>query len=276
MKISEVLMGGSAYELFMGRWSRAVARELLAWLSIPPNRRWLDVGCGTGSLSATILESASPLEVRGVDPFEAGIIYAQSAITDSRARFIVADAQALPPELAESAKSAKSARSDGFDAVVSGLAVNLIAKPAAAVAEMIRVAKPGAVIAAYVWDFAEGMQMLRYFWDAAIELDPAAAASDQGRLFPLCRPDWLHGLFLEAGLAGVQFRAIEAPAVFRDFGDYWSPFLNGYGRAQDYIRSLNAQRRARLEERLRAALPIRADGSIHLVNRAWAVCGIIR
>jgi SAM-dependent methyltransferase len=265
MKTSETLTDGSAYELFMGRWSRAVAREFLAWLSIPPRRRWLDVGCGTGALSATILDLASPREVRGVDPFEAGVAYAQSAITDGRARFIVADAQALPPELA---------KLESFDVVVSGLALNLIPKPSAGVAEMIRVAKPGGVVAAYVWDFAEGMQMLRFFWDAAIELDPAAEASDQGRLFPLCHPDKLRELFQESGLANVQFRAIEAPAVFRDFDDYWSPLLGGRGHAAEYVRSLSAPRRAWLEERLRVALPIRADGSIHLINRAWAVRGM--
>jgi SAM-dependent methyltransferase len=241
-----------------------VAREFIAWLSIPPRRRWLDVGCGTGALSATILDLASPGEVLGIDPFEDGIAYAQSAITDGRARFIVADAQALPPELSVP---------ESFDVVVSGLALNLIPKPAAALAEMISVAKPGGVVAAYVWDFAEGMRMPRLFWDAAIELDPAAEASDQGKLFPLCRPDKLRELFQESALAGVQFRAIEIQAVFRDFEEYWSPFLRGHGRVADYVRSLSAKQRALLAERLRAALPIRADGSIHLVNRAWAVQG---
>ncbi len=266
MKTGEALTDGSAYESFMGRWSRVVAREFLAWLSIPPDRRWLDVGCGTGALSATIIESASPGEVRGVDVSDASIAYAQSAIRDGRARFIVGDALALPPELVEL---------EGFDVVVSGLALNLIPKPAEAVAWMIRVAKPGGVIAAYVWDFPERMQLLRLFWDAAIGLDPAAEDSDQGRLFLLCHPDRLRELFQDSGLAGVQVRAIEVPAVFRDFEDYWSPFLSGYGRAPDYVRSLSEDRRASLEERLRATAPIRSDGSIHLVNRAWAVRGTI-
>jgi hypothetical protein len=82
-------------------------------------------------------------------------------------------------------------------------------------------------------------------------------------------------LFQGSGLIGVQFRAIEAPAVFRDFDDYWSPLLSGRGHAAEYVRSLSEERRARLEERLRVALPIRADGSIHLVNRAWAVRGSV-
>jgi len=51
---------GTAYEPYVGRWSRLVAREFLAWLAIPPGACWLDVGCGTGALSQTILEVTSP------------------------------------------------------------------------------------------------------------------------------------------------------------------------------------------------------------------------
>jgi ubiquinone/menaquinone biosynthesis C-methylase UbiE len=141
MGTDEVLIAGSAYQSFMGRWSRAAAGEFLAWLAIPPGRKWLDVGCGTGSLSAMILESASPSEVQGIDPSEASVIYAQSTITDSRARFMVGDALALPSEM------------EGFDVIVSGLVLNQLSRPADGVAEMIRVAKPGGMVAAYVWDF---------------------------------------------------------------------------------------------------------------------------
>jgi ubiquinone/menaquinone biosynthesis C-methylase UbiE len=74
METDENLTAGSAYNTFMGRWSRAAAREFLAWLAIPPGRRWLDVGCGTGSLSAMILELTSPSEVQGIDPSEASMI----------------------------------------------------------------------------------------------------------------------------------------------------------------------------------------------------------
>jgi hypothetical protein len=120
------------------------------------------------------------------------------------------------------------------------------------------------------------MQMLRYFWDAAIELDPAAEELDQTRQFALCHPDRLRELFEGSGLADVCVRAIDAPAVFRDFDDYWAPFLSGRGlRAPGYVISLNEDRRARLRERLRANLPTGADGFIHLIVRAWAVCGSV-
>ena len=45
---------GERYEHYIGRWSRQVAAPFLAWLHVGAGRRWLDVGCGTGALSAEI------------------------------------------------------------------------------------------------------------------------------------------------------------------------------------------------------------------------------
>ena len=85
------------------------------------------------------------------------------------------------------------------DYVVSGLVLNFIPDPDAALAEMSRVATAGATIAAYVWDYADGMQMLRAFWDAAVALDPDAADLDESTRFPLCRPEPLRRLFEDGG-----------------------------------------------------------------------------
>jgi hypothetical protein len=42
------------YERRIGRWSRRIAGQFLDWLDLAANRRWLDVGAGTGALSAAI------------------------------------------------------------------------------------------------------------------------------------------------------------------------------------------------------------------------------
>jgi hypothetical protein len=128
-------------------------------------------------------------------------------------------------------------------------------------------------VAAYVWDYAGQMQMLRYFWDAAVALDPAARDLDEGRRFPICQPDALRSVFERAGLSRVRGRAIDVPTDFRDFDDYWSPFLGGQGPAPSYVASLDETHRAALRDGLRAALPVARDGSIHLVARAWAIRG---
>ncbi len=72
----------------------------------------------------------------------------------------------------------------------------------------------------------------------------------------------------------MEVRAIEASTIFRDFDDYWSPFLGGQGPAPSYTMALSEVHRAALRERIRANLPSRPDGSIHLTARAWAVRGV--
>ncbi len=257
----EVWASGAAYEPYVGRWSRLVTRQFLPWLRLGPGRRWLDVGCGTGVLTRAIVELAGPREVVGVDPSTGFVAYASARVVDSRVHFDVGDARSLPFE------------SQGFDVVVSGLVLNFVPDPARGLAEMTRVARPGGTVAAYVWDYAGAMQMMRYFWDAAVALDPLALELDEGRRFPICQPAALRGLFETAGLTGLEATAIEVPTGFRDFDDYWSPFLGGQGPAPSYVASLDDSRRGILREQIRAALPIASDGSINLNARAWAIRG---
>lgn len=115
--------------------------------------------------------------------------------------------------------------------------------------------------------------MMRVFWAAAVELDPNIAEKDEGRRFPICKPEPLTQLFEDAGLVGVEVRAVDVTTHFRDFDDYWLPFLSGQGPAPGYVRSLTEERRTALQERIRSKLPIVPDGSISLIARAWAVRG---
>jgi len=222
----------------------------------------LDVGCGTGALSGSILGQSDPDAVIGVDPSPSFVAHARVKLVDPRVRFVVGLASELPI-------------GDGWaDTVVSGLVLNFIPDLGHALAEMVRVSAPGATIAAYVWDYGGGeMQLLRRFWDAAVDVDPSAAAHDERVRFPLCAPEPLRDAFLGAGLEAVAVLPIDIPTRFRDFDDYWTPFLSGIGPAPGYVATMNEAVRARLRDRLRATLPIEADGSIHLIARAWAVRG---
>jgi hypothetical protein len=118
------------------------------------------------------------------------------------------------------------------------------------------------------------MDVIRQFWDAAISVDPAATELDEGRRYPLCRPDPLRDLWHSAGLEQVTVRAIDVPTVFTDFDDYWRPFLAGHFPAPAYAMSLTEEHRTALREALRTRLPAKADGSIPLTARAWAVSGV--
>ncbi|MGH2805711.1 MAG: class I SAM-dependent methyltransferase [Actinomycetota bacterium] len=252
---------GEAYEAYVGRWSRLVAREFLSWLSPAPQRAWLDVGCGTGVVTATILDGAEPTRITGVDPSEAHIAHARSQTNDPRAEFHSGDAASIPAD------------TDAFDYVVSGLVLNFVPDPAAALLEMSRVAKPGGTVAAYVWDYAEGMELMRLLWDAAAELDPRAAELDEGKRFSITAPERLASTWRDADLRDVEVTALTVPTKFRDFDDYWTPFLGGHAPAPGYVMSLAEDERERLRVLLRDRLPTEADGSIRLTAKAWAVRG---
>lgn len=252
---------GSAYVAYVGRWSRIAARELIAWLGVPSGRRWLDVGCGTGTLTEAILMMADPSEVRGIDLSEAFVEYAREHVRDKRVSFDVGSAESLPVGDGE------------YDAIVSGLMLNFVPDQTKAAREMRRVAAEGGVIGVYVWDYADQMQMMRVFWDAVVELNEGAQKFDEGSRFPICAPEPLAALFREAGLRDVETRAIDVPTHFRDFDDYWQPFLGGTGTAPSYVQGLSEADRERLRDRIQEMLPIQEDGSIEMIARAWAVKG---
>lgn len=258
LRVGQVWQSSHAYERYIGRWSRLVADEVLGRLNVEPGARWLDVGCGTGALTGAIRRRDPDARVSGIDRSEGFVAHARRFLD---AEFVVGDAAALPFD------------DDAFDVAVSGLVLNFVPEPARAVAEMARVVRPGGTAAVYVWDYAEGMQLLRRFYDAAVEVDPAAAELDEGRRFPLCRPEPLRELFTGAGLSAVEVAAIDVPTVFPDFDDLWEPFLGGQGPAPAYVSSLDEERRAAVREALRARVPIAADGSIALTARAWAAVG---
>lgn len=249
---------GDHYEYYVGRWSRRVAPRFLAWLNAPRERRWLDVGCGTGALSAAILDHCFPSSVVGVEPSEG---YLRAAREQLGPRMLLRQGSATQIPLKDGA----------VDATVSGLVLNFVPDARAALAEMARVTAAAGTMAAYVWDYSGKMELMRHFWDAAVELDPGAAKLDEGARFPLCRPDALAELFFGAGLDSVETAAIEIETPFAGFADYWKPFLGGQGPAPGYAMALDEAARSRLRDHIRARLPIRADGTIALTARAWAV-----
>ncbi len=200
--------------------------------------------------------------VHGIDRSDGFVEGArQRASADGDLRFSVGDALDLPVDDAT------------FDVGVSGLVVNFLPDPARAVSELRRSVDVGGTVALYVWDYTDGMELIRCFWDAAVALDPAARDLDEGRRFPICQPEALEELFRGSGLQQVETGAIVVPTLFEDFDDYWTPFLGGQGPAPAYAMALPEIERDALRERLRAALPTSADGSIALSARAFAVRG---
>lgn len=252
---------GSAYEVWMGRWSRLLAHEFLSWLSLPAHAHWLDVCCGSGIVSQAIAEACSPVTVVGVDASPGQVAFAREQNTQPNLTFTVADAVALPFE------------NECFDVAVCCLGLNFIPQPDQALREMRRVTRGGGTVAAYVWDYAQGARFLREFWDAATAVDPEAAVFDQARRFPLCAPHALRRIFETVKLEQVVLTSLNIVTRFTSFDDYWRPFSSGQGSAPNYLATRDDRTRSAIRERLRTSLPADADGAIALPARAWAVRG---
>ena len=148
--ISDRWERGDPYEQYVGRWSRRVAPQFLSWLGIPAGHRWLDVGCGTGALSAAILDHCAPVSVIGVEPSEGFLDKAREQLGD---RVLLRRGSAAEIPLDD----------DTVDVTVSGLVLNFVPNGRAAVSEMARVTAPGGTIAAYVWDYSGKMELMRHF-----------------------------------------------------------------------------------------------------------------
>jgi ubiquinone/menaquinone biosynthesis C-methylase UbiE len=254
---------GDRYEAYMGRWSRFIAPCFLDWLDASRDVDWMDVGCGTGALSAAILARCDPRSLVSVDPSEGFIATARASVADRRAEFQVGDAQALAFEAASR------------DVVASALMLNFVPDKEKALGEMKRVTRVAGTIGFYVWDYpGGGVEFMDAFWKAATALDSRALDLTEDKRFPFCTPDGLTGLMRNAGLTRVDCTPIEVPTVFRDFEDYWRPFTQGAGPAPGYCASLDPEARQCLKDRLQDSLPCREDGSIALKARAWATKGI--
>jgi ubiquinone/menaquinone biosynthesis C-methylase UbiE len=257
----KMFSAAAEYERFMGRWSRRLAPEFIAFAQIKNGDRILDVGTGTGSL-ASALETAMPSsEVVGIDPSEGFISYAKKNSKSNRTNFQIGDAQALRFE-------------DGsFDQTMALLVMNFIPDHNKAVAEMRRVTRPQGGVSACVWDYDEGMQMLRFFWDEAVALNPAIEPKDE-RHMKLSHQGELGELWKKAGLVSIQEKPLSIDQAYQSFDDYWGSFLKGAGPGGAYVVSLPDRSRQELETRLRKRLlGNRENGPFVLKARAWCVRG---
>ncbi len=248
-----------AYDRHIGRYGPELARALCDAAGVAAGQRALDVGCGPGALASELVRRLGIDAVAAVDP-------SPSFVAGCRAR--------LPGLRVEEAVGERLPFEDAsFDRALAQLVVNFMTDPPAGVGEMVRVTRPGGVVGAAVWDYAGAMTLLRAVWDAAIELDPAAAALDEGRSMPFCTPEDLAGLWSGAGLADVRVAAVEAGAHYDGFDDLWRALEAGVGPAGAYVLSLDVDGRAALADGLQRRLQV-GSRPFRLSARAWVATGV--
>jgi len=254
---------GGGYELQMGRWSRRLAPLFIAFADVENCSSVLDVGCGTGSLTTSLARNDRIRDLHGIDFSPAYIEYAKRQGGGSRIQFQVGDACALPFEDAR------------FDCTLSLLVLHFIPKQETAVSEMRRVTRPGGTVGAATWDSRGGLVWQRLFWDTAAMLDPVAFER-RGKVYarPMTRPGELAAAFKAAGLSDVVQDMLTIRMDFQSFEDYWAPLEGNDGPQAEYVRTLSAEMKAILRDKVRAAyVDGEADGPRSYAATAWVVKG---
>ena len=253
-----------AYEKLMGRWSRQLAPSFVEFAGVQDGDRLLDVGCGTGSLSATLAKATRPSKIVGIDQSANFVEYARCQVQDSRASFEVGDAQNLPfPD-------------DSFDRSMALFIFNFIPNARKATNEMRRVTRSRGVVATANWDGSGANELVNgFFWDAAKAIDPSVKRPSE-RPWAYGSAEALSDLLEGAGLKDLGVKDFTLACQFSCFDEYWQRYLLGEGPSGTYVVALSADHRQRLKEQLRHdVLRGGSDGPFTLQAKAWAVRGIV-
>src|SRR6266487_1228744 len=213
-----------AYQQFMGRWSRRLARKFIAFAGLADGERILDVGCGTRTLTFALADAANLAKITAIDDSQIYLAAARANNKNPRISFERADACALPFEDA------------CFDRAMSLLVLHFIPETERAVGEMCRVVRPGGTVAATVWDTFGGMPNQRMFWDTAAMLDPTAAiARGQHYFRPMTRRNELKETWMRVGLRQIEQTELMVRMEFSNFADFWAPIAAGEAALGKYV-----------------------------------------
>ncbi|MFJ6611246.1 class I SAM-dependent methyltransferase [Streptomyces sp. NPDC091289] len=212
-------------EAYARTYARLCAHPVEALLDAAgagPGTRVLDVGCGSGTVSAAAAARGASVYAADADPGMAEAT--RVAVPDAEVR--VARLPELPYE-------------DGhFDAVLANFVVNHVGRPLAALTELRRITRPGGRVAVTIWRSpgAPGQALI------------GRAAQAAG----LTRPDWLPALApeddfprtregLAALLGAAGFQGAECSEVAwehrSDVDDWWAGPEQGIGAIGQVLNS---------------------------------------
>ena len=236
-------VGGDAYDDFMGRYSTILAPLFADFAGVSSGDRALDVGAGTGALTAELI--ARGALVAAADP-------SPEFVTVLRERFPSLEVEEAPAESLPFGTGV-------FDLALAQLVVAFMSDARAAVAEMARVARRVAVC---MWGVAE-VDMF-----AAIDRTAEAVGAIRGgepRRYRTSQE--INDLLAPHG--EVESAELDVSADYRDFAEFWQAMDRGVGPAGQWLASLDAERREHAREELFRQLGS-PNGSFELQARAFA------
>ena len=233
-----------AYDRFMGRFSTRLAPEFADFAGIGSSSRVLDVGAGTGALTAELVRRDA--DVSAVEP-------SPEFTATLQRRFPAIDARQGGAERLPWAE-------DSFDAALAQLVVAFMSDAHAGIAEMRRVVRPGGVVAICMWTRDE-MELL-----AAINRTQAVISPERSAdVSPYRSPEAARELLG----ADAELETLTVTGDYSGFDDFWSALGAGAGPAGAWLLSLSDDQRAAAHEELYRQLGEPA-GPFTLTGSAWA------
>jgi len=208
---------GDAYDNFMGRYSTVLASVFADFAGVRRGDRVLDVGAGTGALTAELV--ARGASVVAADP-------SPEFVTVLRKRFPGLEVEEAPAETLPWGAGV-------FDLALAQLVVAFMSDAPAAIGEMARVARRVAVC---MWGVEEV--------DMFAAIDRAAEAVGSTRATEPRRyrtPQEIHDLLAPHG--EVQTGELDVTAGYGDFEEFWQAMDHGVGPAGQWLASLDAGQR---------------------------------
>ena len=233
-----------AYDKFMGRFSTRLAPVFADFAGVEAGERVLDVGAGTGALTAELVRREA--DVAAIEPSPEFAATLQQRFPDIDARQGAAEELPWPDE--------------SFDAALAQLVVAFMSDAPAGVAEMLRVVRPGGVVAVCMWT-RDDMEML-----AAINRTQAVVSPDRtADISPYRSPDAARPLMGP----DAELERLTVSADYSDFDDFWSSLEGGAGPAGAWLLALSDEQRSAAREELYRQVG-EPTGPFTLSGTAWA------
>jgi SAM-dependent methyltransferase len=235
-----------SYDNFMGRFSRPLGPLFADFAGIEAGQRVLDVGAGTGALTAELVRRGAATSA--ADPSPPFVAALRERFPDIGVHEAPAEELPWPDE--------------SFDAALAQLVVTFMRDAPAGIAEMQRVVRPGGVVAVCMWD-REGMEMLAAVSRTQQALDPSRPGSEQLTNYRTRKE--IEGLFGE----GVEIELLQVEAGYSGIDEFWDALADGAGPAGMWAASLDDEQRKQAREEIYRQVG-EPDGAFSLVGRAWA------
>jgi len=232
----------SAYDQYIGRWSRLFVPALLTAAKISEGDRVLDVATGTGVAAQMALRQVGNTGlVVGVDISPAMLQMACSRLSSRQFLPVVSDAQTLVFPNAS------------FDAVLCQLGLMFLSDPARGLAEFRRVLRTNRHAAVCVISSPDRAPMWGILAEALGRHLPDQRRELQ-RSFSLADVAQLEALLVAAGFREVRVTRETRESTVESFDEYWAPIETGPGQMPQAYRALPESGRRAVRKEVQACM----------------------